>query len=74
MLYVASLHNHATVASVIYHNAFIKTENIVVDDIGRSICSYLLAHTHTYFYILVTFLCIHDTATYNIVVVNSTVQ
>ena len=72
MLYVASLHNHAIVASVIYHIAFIKTENIVVDEIGRIVCSHLLAHAHEYFYI--TFLCMHDTATYNILVINSNVQ
>ena len=30
MLYVASLHNHAIVASGMYHFVFIKTENIVV--------------------------------------------
>ena len=51
MLYVASLHNHEVVVSGMYHIVFIKTENIVVDEIGRITCSYLLAHTHTYFYI-----------------------
>ena len=30
---------------------FIQTENIVVDEIGGIICSHLLAHAHTYFYI-----------------------
>ena len=49
MLYVASLHNHTIVASGMYHIVFIKTENIVVDEIGRNICSHLLAHAHTYF-------------------------
>ena len=49
MLYVASLHNHAIVASGMYHIIFIKTENIVVDEIGRIICSHLLEHAHTYF-------------------------
>ena len=48
MFYVASLHNHAIVSGM-YHIAFIKTENIVVDEIGRIICSHLLAHDHTYF-------------------------
>ena len=72
LLYVASLHNHAIVASGMCHIVFIKTENIVVDEIGRNICSHLLAHAHTYFQI--TLLCMHDTATYNIVAINSTVQ
>ena len=72
MLYVASLHNNAIVASGMYHIVFIKTENIVVNEIGRIICTHLLAHAHTYFYI--TLLCMHDTATYNIVAINSTVQ
>ena len=49
MLYVASLHNHAIVASGMYHIVFIKTENIVVDEIGRIIYSHLLAHDHIYF-------------------------
>ena len=51
---------------------FIKTENIVVDEIGRMICSHPLAHAHTYFYI--TLLCMHDAAKYTIVALNSTVQ
>ena len=72
MLYIASLHNHDIVALGMYHIVFIKTESIVVDEIGRIICSYLLAHAHAYFQI--TLLCIHDTATYNIVAINSTVQ
>ena len=72
MLYVASLHNHAKVESGMYHIVLFKTENIVVDEIGRIICSHLLAHAHTYFQI--TSLCMHDTATYNIVALNSTVQ
>ena len=70
MIYVASLHNHAIVASGMYHIVFIKTENIVVDEIGRIICSHLLAHAHTYFK-LHYYAC---TATYNIVAINSTVQ
>ena len=72
MLYVASLHDHAIVASNMYYIVFIKTKNIVVNEIGRIICSYLLAHAHTYFYI--TLLCMHDTATYNIVAINNIVQ
>ena len=48
MLYVASLHNHAIVASDMYF-FFIKTENKVVDEIGRITYSHLLAHAHTYF-------------------------
>ena len=72
MLYVASLHDHAIVASGMYYIVFIKTENIVFNEIGRIICTQLLAHAHTYFYI--TLLCIHGTATYSIVAINSTVQ
>ena len=49
MLYVASLHNHAIVASGMYHIVSIKTENVVVDEIGRIICLHLLAHAHAYF-------------------------
>ena len=55
MLFVASLQNHALVVSGMCHIVFIKTENIVVDEIGRIICSHLLAHAHTYFQ--VTLLC-----------------
>ena len=73
MLYVALLYSHAIVASGMYHIDFIKTENIIVYEIGRIIiCSYLLAHAHTYFYI--NSLCMHDTATYNMVAINSTMQ
>ena len=72
MLYVASLHNHARVASGMYHIVFIKTENKVVDEMGRIICSHLLAHAYTYFKITLWFM--HDTATYNIVAINSIVQ
>ena len=72
MLYVASLHYHAKVASGMYNIVFIKTENLVVDKIGRIICSHLLAHAHSYFQI--TLLCMHATATYDIVAINSTVQ
>ena len=63
---------NAIVASGMFYIVFIKTENRVVNEIGRIICTHLLAHAHTYFYI--TLLCMHDTATYNIVVINSTVQ
>ena len=49
MLYIASLHDHAIVASGKYYIVFIKTENIVVNEIGRIICTHLLAHAHTYF-------------------------
>ena len=72
MLYVASLHDHAIVESGMYHIVFIKTENIVVHEIGRIISTHLLAHAHIYFDI--TLLCMHDTATYNIVAKNSTVH
>ena len=71
MLYIASLHNHAIVASGMYHIVFNKTENIFVNENGRIICTHLLTHAHTYFYI--TLLCIHDTATYNIVAIYSIV-
>ena len=50
MLYVASLHNHhAIVASGMYHIVFTRTENSVVGEIGRILCSYVLAHAHKYF-------------------------
>ena len=49
MLYVASLRNHPIVASGMYHIGFIKTENTVVDDIGRIIWSHLLEHAYIYF-------------------------
>ena len=68
-----TVHNHAIVASGMSHS--IKKRriyNVVVDEIERIICSNLLAHAHTYFNI--TLLCMHDTATYNIVAINSTVQ
>ena len=68
IIYVASLHNHAIVASGMHHIVYIKTENIVVDKIGMITCSHLLARAHTYFNM--TLLCI----TYNIVAINSTVQ
>ena len=55
-----------------YHIVFIKTENKVVNEIGRIICSHLLAHALTYSYI--TLLCMHGTATYNIVPIKSTVR
>ena len=44
MLYVASLHNHAIVASGMYHIVFIKTENLVFDEIGR-IYTHIYKHT-----------------------------
>ena len=72
MLNVASLYNHAIVAPCMYHIVFIKTENITVYEIARIISSHLLAHVHTYFYI--TLLYMHDTATYNIVAIKSTVK
>ena len=49
VLYVASLHDHAIVASGMYYIVLIKTENIVVNEIGRIICTHLLAHAHTHF-------------------------
>ena len=56
--YVALLHNHAIVALGLYHIVFITTEKIII-------CSHLLAHANTYFYM--TLLCMHDTATYSTV-------
>ena len=43
----------ALVASGMHYIVFIKTGNIVINEIGRIICTYLLAHSHTYFYIIV---------------------
>ena len=37
MLYVASLHNHAIVASSMYLYVYIKTENIAADKFERII-------------------------------------
>ena len=71
MLYVASLHDHVIVASGMYYIVFINTENIVVNEIGRIICTHLLAHVHNIF---ITLLCMYDTATFTIVAINSTVQ
>ena len=72
VLCVASLHDHAIDASDMCYIVFITTENIVVNEIGRIICTHLLAHPHTYFYI--TLLCMHDAASYNTVTINSTLQ
>ena len=36
----------------------LKTENIAVDEIGRIVCSHLLARARSYFYI--TLLCMHE--------------
>ena len=55
-----------------YHIIFIKTENIAVDEIWRIICSHLLAHAQTYFYIKL--LCMHDAMTCNIVANYGAVQ
>ena len=41
MLYGASLHNHAIVASGMYHIVCIKTEYIVVYEIGRIIYAHI---------------------------------
>ena len=37
------------VASSVYHIYFIITENVAVDEIGRIICSHLLAYTQMFF-------------------------
>ena len=55
-----------------YHIIFIKTENIAVDEIGRILCSHLLACAHTYFYIKL--LCMNDAVTCKIVAHYSAVQ
>ena len=51
---------------------FIKTENIAVDEIGRIICSHLLARAHTYFYIKL--LWMHDAVLCKIVANYSAAQ
>ena len=43
MLHLTAEPRGRPVASSMYH-IFIKTENIAVDEIGRIICSHLLAH------------------------------
>ena len=55
-----------------YHIIFIKTENITVDEIGRIICSHLLASVHTYLYI--ELLSMHDAVTCDIVAYYSSVD
>ena len=52
---------------VLYHIIFIKTENIAVDEIGRIICSHLLARAQSYFYRKL--LCMHDAMTCYIVAI-----
>ena len=43
MLHLTEEPRGRPVASSMYHNIFFKTENIAVDEIGRMICSHLLA-------------------------------
>ena len=43
MLHLAAEPRGRPAASSMYHIIFIKTENIAVDEIGRIICSHLLA-------------------------------
>ena len=49
VLYLATMLHHTAeprgrpAASSMHHIIFIKTENIAVDEIGRIMCSYLLA-------------------------------
>ena len=43
MLHITAEPHGRPVASSMYHIIFIKTENIAVDEIGRIICSHLLA-------------------------------
>ena len=55
VLYLATMFHHTAeprgrpAASSMHHIIFIKTENIAVDEIGRIICSYLLARAQQYF-------------------------
>ena len=80
MLYCIELYNVTShcittrYTSCIEHVSFyfIKTENIAVDEIGRIICSHLLARAYTYFYIKL--LCVNDAVTFNIVAHYSAVQ
>ena len=51
---------------------FIETENIAVDEIGRIICSHLLARAQLYFNIKLLYM--HDTMTRNITLYYNTVQ
>ena len=43
MLYLTEEPRGRPVATSMYHIIFIKTENVAVDEIGRIICSHLLA-------------------------------
>ena len=72
MLHLTAEPRSRPVASSVYYIIFIKTENITVDEIGRIICSHLLARAQTYFYIKL--LCMHDAMTCNIVGNYSSVQ
>ena len=65
MLHLTAKPRGRPVASSMYHIIFITTENIAVDEIGRTICSHLLARAQLYFYI--ELLCMYDAITCNIV-------
>ena len=73
MLHLTAEPRGRPVASRVYHIVNnIKTENIAVSEIGRIICSHLLARAKTYFYIKL--LCMHDAMTCYIVGNYSAVQ
>ena len=72
MLYLTALPRGRLVASSMYHIILNKTENIAVNEIGRIICSHLLARAQTYFHIKLLFM--HGAVTCNIVANFSTVQ
>ena len=55
-----------------YNIICINTENIAVDEMGRIICSHLLARAQTYF--LSKIIIMHDAVTCNIVANYSVVQ
>ena len=50
----------------------LKTENIALVEIGRIICSHLRAYANIFFKLKL--FCMHDTVTYNLVGINSTVH
>ena len=58
MLHLTTEPRGGLVASSMYHIIFIRTENIAVDEIGRIICSHLLARAQ--YYSFIKLLCMHD--------------
>ena len=61
MLHLTAEPRGRTVSSSMYHIIFIKAEKIAIDEIGRIICSHLLARAQTYF--CIKLLCMHDAMT-----------